>query len=656
MRLPMLTGGGAGRSGAGWKLGKRASVVAFAAIGVAACGGGTTNSGTPSANLFDPAQFNTSNVSWLAANQNASGSPQTGGTLTVAGSTDFSAALDPQAEYETIGFSVERVFTRQLVTYPASTNLVTADSIVPDAAASMPTVSSDGLTYTFKIRPGVMWNTTPPRQVTSQDFERGLRRECDPTVAPNANPGYYSAEIAGFSSYCSGFENMAGTATAAQRKAYITGTPISGISTPDSSTIVFKLNAPSVDFLNLLALPFASAVPAEELNFVPLTPGNPLFSDGPYEVTGCTGLSTASGYNDCTGYDVGHSVTFDKNPAWSQSSDPVRKQYVDGISIKLDLGGAAAESEVQQDIVAGTTDLSFNTVVPTADLAGLASHNDARFGSFPTPGNTNPYLVFNVHSGNNGGALTKVAVRQALEYALDKVALTKIYGGPTFNQPLNQVIAPGAEGYQQFDPYPTPNNQGDPAKCKTMLAAAGYSSGLTLKDYYRDNGKHPAIFQEVQHDFAKCGVTVQGTPISTGYYGSKGIGVAASTAAGGDAILAQGAWDITEPGWVPDWFGPNNGRATLPDLFDGASSFPGTDWGGYDNPAVDSLVTQAESATSQPAAAGLWHQADVKIMADAPFIPFMTQLTNVMRSTRVHNAIFSPFGDNYDLSQVWLSS
>ena len=285
-------------------------------------------------------------------------------------------------------------------------------------------------------------------------------------------------------------------------------------------------------------------------------------------------------------------------------------------------------------------------MVPTSDLTTLCGANrDPRCGSFPTPGNTNPYLVFNVKSTNNSSALQNVKVRQALEYSLDKVALAKIYGGTAFNQVLNQVIAPGAEGYQQFNPYPSANNQGDPAKCKSMLASAGVSN-LTFKDFYRDNGKHPAIFQEVQADFAKCGVTVVGTPISTGYYGSKGIG--------GDSAT-RSAWDITEPGWVPDWFGPNNGRAIAPDILNGALSYPGSDWGGFDDPAADALMTQAIAAPSQSQAASLWHQVDVKLMADAPFIPFMTQLTNVFRSSHVHNAIFSPFGDNYDLAEIWVS-
>ncbi len=616
------------------RLPRSVSFIALAGLGVAACGGGsTTSSGAAAADLFNPTNFNTSNVSWLTANQNASGTPVQGGTLKIVGSVDLTSFGDPQAEYDTTGFTLERAYPRQLVTYPSSTNLVTANSIVPDAASSLPTISSDGLTYTFHLRNGLMWNTSPARAVTSQDFVLGLKRNCDPSLSPFGNPGYYTTTIAGYKDFCTPFEAQDATESAAARAAYINATSISGLKTPDSSTLVITLTQPASDFLNIMALPFASAAPVEDLQQVPQTPGNPIFSDGPYYV------ST---------YDVTHSITLSRNPAWSQSVDPVRHQYVDSIHLQVDLSGAAADAEVQQDLAAGTADLEWNTVVPTADLSSLVSPTrDARFGSFPSPGVTNPFLVFNLQSPNNSSALQKVKVRQALEYAIDKIAMTKIYGGPQFNQPLNQVLSPGAEGYQQYDPYPTPNNQGDPAKCKSMLAAAGVSN-LTLKDFYRDNGKHPAVFQEVQADFGKCGVTVVGTPIATGYYGSKGIGSPTTAKAG--------AWDITEPGWIPDWFGPNNGRAIIPALFNGQTNYPGTDWPDYDSPAVDAIMTQALAAPTQSQAASLWHKADVMIMADAPFIPFMDQLSNIYRSNRVHNAIYLPFPTQYDFTQIWLSS
>jgi len=618
---------------------KRISFLAFAVVVIAACGSGTsaTSPGAAQGNdLFNPSNFNTANISWLSANHNASGAPVMGGTLQVEGSTDLSAAADPQAEYETIGFTLERAYTRQLVSYPASTDLTKAETVVPDAAASLPSVTADGLTYSFTLRPGLMWNTNPPRAVTSGDFKRGVLRNCDPTLAPNGNPGYYIATIVGFKAFCTAFEAADPGESPAARAATINNANVSGIQTPSDTTIVFSLTQPATDFNNIIALPFASAAPVEYLKYTPLAPGNVLYSDGPYAITT---------------YNVGHQIILTKNAAWSQSTDQLRRQYVNEIDVKVDLAGSAAATQVQQDLSAGTADLEWNTNVPPADIRGLESPSwNPQLGVFPAPGTTNPYLVFNVQSPNNSGALGNVKVRQALEYAIDKVAINKIYGGASLNEPLNQVIAPGAEGYVSFNDYPANNNQGDPAKCKSLLKAAGYSTGITLKDYYRNSGNHPAVFQEVQSDFAKCGVTVVGTPIATGYYGSSGIGVTTPNG------LKAGHWDITEPGWVPDWFGPTNGRATLPDIFDGALSFPGSDWGGYDNPAVDALVAQAESATTISAAAALWHQADLQVMKDAPFIPFETSLTPLFRSARVHNAVFIPFSEYYDITQVWLSA
>src|ERR1700730_2936149 len=89
----------------------RITFVGVAAIAVVACGG-TSGGGTPSTSggqdLFNPTNFNTSTVSWLAGNHNASGPPVMGGPLKIEGSTDLSAAGDPQGEYETEGYTVER--------------------------------------------------------------------------------------------------------------------------------------------------------------------------------------------------------------------------------------------------------------------------------------------------------------------------------------------------------------------------------------------------------------------------------------------------------------------------------------------------------------------------------------------------------------------
>ena len=238
-------------------------------------------------------------------------------------------------------------------------------------------------------------------------------------------------------------------------------------------------------------------------------------------------------------------------------------------------------------------------------------------------------------------------MRQAIEYAIDKVAMGQVYGGPALNTPLGQVIPPGNVGYQQIDPYATPDSKGDPAKCKSMLAAAGYPNGITLKDVYRNAGNHPAVAQAVQADLKACGITDKLIPVNQGDYYGKYLN--------SPDAAKRGVWDLTEPGWVPDWYG-NNGRAIVEPLFDGRGYGPNSvDYGDYDNPAVNALIDKALAAPDEDTAATYWHQADVQIMNDAAIVPFQTQKTALYRSSRVHNAIFQPFSQAYDVTQVWLS-
>jgi ABC-type transport system substrate-binding protein len=198
---------------------------------------------------------------------------------------------------------------------------------------------------------------------------------------------------------------------------------------------VIHLQEPASDFANILAMPFASAAPVEYLASVPDSNAfrQHTISDGPYQITS---------------YQPGKQILLDRNPAWEQSGDPIRHQYVDRIQITQ----GQDQGPVQQQIQAGTADMEWDTQVPIANVPQLQAANDQRLGIFPTL-STNPYVVFNLQSPNNNRALANVKVRQALEYTVNKVAIGQVYGGPSLNTPLDQVIPPGNIGYQQFDLY-----------------------------------------------------------------------------------------------------------------------------------------------------------------------------------------------------------
>jgi peptide/nickel transport system substrate-binding protein len=585
------------------------AVAILAAVSLAACSSSSSTSGTSSASA------------------SSAGTPVYGGTLRWVASGDVDH-LDPMSAYYTATGILERAYTRQLITYPSSNNYQTGTTIVPDIATVVPTMangglSSDGLTYTFHLRSGVMWNTSPPRPVVAGDFVRALKRFCNPVLGVG-NPTYYTSTIAGMASYCAAYAKVPSTATAAQLASFQNSHTISGVSAPDASTLVIKLSQPASDFLNIMAMTFVSAAPVEWDSYLPDSPAfrQHVYSDGPYQISS---------------YVPGKSITLTRNPQWTQSSDPVRHQYVASMVVTE---GTNDPGQALQDLKAGTGDLMWDLVPPTDQIPTLEAAKDPDFAIWP--GHiTNPYLVFNMLAGPT----KNLKVRQAIEYAIDKVAIAKIYGGTALNPPITTAIPPGNIGYVNYNLYPTPGNNGDPAKCKSMLAAAGYPNGFTLTDAYRNAGNHPAVFESVQADLKACGITVTGSPQQQGNYYAW---------LENPANAKAGKWNISEPGWVPDWFG-NNGRTTMQPLFTSPCVNPTTNYGCYTSTTTSDLINKALTATSLSAAATYWHQADMQVMSDAVIVPFMNNNTPAYKSTRVKNAIWYWTDQLYDPTQLWLS-
>lgn len=60
--------------------------------------------------------------------------------------------------------------------------------------------------------------------------------------------------------------------------------------------------------------------------------------------------------------------------------------------------------------------------------------------------------------------MSKLAVRQAIEYAINKSDLQKVMGGPAINKLISTAIPPGNAGYQPYNLYPTPGNSGNPGQ------------------------------------------------------------------------------------------------------------------------------------------------------------------------------------------------
>jgi peptide/nickel transport system substrate-binding protein len=554
------------------------------------------------------------------------GTPVKGGVLNMLGSGDVDF-MDPNISYYSIGYLALRLWSRQLYTYPAEAGRTT--TAVPDLATEIPTtgnggISADGKTYTITIRRGAEWDTSPARQVSAADVVRGVKRTCNP-VQPFGGTPDFATLIEGYQSFCAGLAKAPHTARGIA--GYVEGTPLSGVVARNERTVVFHLTHPATYFVDMLTLPALSPAPVEVLKYLPgsLQLGQHEVSDGPYRVAA---------------WKPTKEIVFTRDPAWAAATDPVRKAYVD----KVVVNETVSQDSAQQQLQTGTAsaDLEFDDWPPPSRLPALIASKDPNLNLGPTA-SSNPYVVFNMASPTAGGALKKLDVREALEYAINRGDILQVLGGPKVNPPLTHVLPSNVVGSKNFDLYPY-----DPGKARQLLAQAGYPHGLTVKFLYRNASEGGTkAFQVVQQDLAKVGIKVVGIPSPTADFYTKYLEV--------PAAARSGVWDLALAGWGADWYGDAATSFFAP-LFDGKPSFPptGSNFGFYQDPKTDQLTQQASTASTEQQAGALWAQADRQVMADAPFFPITQPRQANYHAAQVRNAVYVPAIQNFDPANVWL--
>ncbi|MFZ0217686.1 MAG: ABC transporter substrate-binding protein [Candidatus Dormiibacterota bacterium] len=140
-------------------------------------------------------------------------------------------SLDPAYASDAVSFSAIREMFGGLIQVDGHGNLV------PYVAASMPAVSSDGLTYTFHLRHDARFSNGDA--VTSQDVLYSWNRALATTTTNDST----------FRPVVGEPQVMSGSATT-----------MSGVTAPDRYTVVVKLQFPAGYWLDQIAQPFAALV------------------------------------------------------------------------------------------------------------------------------------------------------------------------------------------------------------------------------------------------------------------------------------------------------------------------------------------------------------------------------------------------------------
>jgi len=413
----------------------------------------------------------------------------------------------------------------------------------------------------------------------------------------------------------------------------VTTHDLEGVRAADDFTVVFRLRTRASDFLNLVAMPFASPVPVEYLDTLPDSPEfrQRTISNGPYRIAR---------------YLQNREVVLERNPVWDPRTDPIRPAYVDGIHVRL---GADAQL-VELQIEAGTADLSLNETIPMASLAALLATADPTAWLAPDGGmyGTIQFLVLNQVGPNNGGALKQRGVRQAIATAVDKAAIAQLAGGPMVARPLGQAVPSSAAGYRAPADQAAPQDHGDPAAARRLLAEAGYPTGISLTLVYPVYSSLPMAPQSLQASLKRAGIALHLVPSTRADYWGRLLS--------NPENARRGEWDLAITVWTPDWFGKNNGRSVIAPLFDGRQIGQNSqNYGGYQSAVVDQAIDRATTAAGEDQAEEAWVDAALRLMDDVALVPLIEGRSAYARSRRVRNCTWAPLGLNCDLSSLWLA-
>jgi len=369
--------------------------------------------------------------------------PKQGGAAIVTYKDDLST-LDPAVGYDWNWTIIKAIFSGLMDYRPGTTQLM------PDLAQGY-TISDDGLTYTFTLRPNLKFHNG--RAVTSADVKYSIERAVNPKT--NCPGSGYFATIKGYSDVAAGKT-----------------TTLTGIATPDDRTVVFTLTRPDATFLHIMAINFAFVVPKEEVE--------KYGADFGHQPVGTGAFKFAE-------WQLGQKLVLERFKDYHRSGVP----YLDRITFEFGQDPTVALLRLQR----GEVDLLGDGIPPAQFLGTTGNPANKDLWIAGTQMDTD-YLTMNVRMK----PFDNLKVRQAVNMAINKKRIIQIINGRA--SVANQVLPPSLPGYDKaFKGYPY-----DPAAAKKLLAEAGYPDGFSTVLYVTDTDPQPRIAQAIQQDLAAVAI------------------------------------------------------------------------------------------------------------------------------------------------------
>ena len=384
----------------------------------------------------------------------AAETPRQGGVLLAVIGAD-PPTLDPHQE---------GTFATLQVVAPLYSTLLQIDphgypKIIGDVATDWK-ISSDGLTYTFKLRPGIRFHDGSP--LVAEDVKASYEKIVFP--------------LAGVRSI--------------RKSAY---TAIASIEAPDPGTVVFKLKFPSASLLDNLASPWNVIYPKKYLDRDPNYFLKNVMGSGPFKFKAYTRGATFEG---------------ERNADYFVKDRPYLNGYKFFISPETSVRAAAIRS--------GRAYIEFRDL-PLTEAEAIKR----QLGDKVVVQHTPMVGQFGISINNTIKPFTDVRVRRALTLGLDRHTAGRVLFPLTGLKHVGGLMRPGTEWAMppaELEKLPGFSRDADRsrAEAKKLLAEAGYPNGFKVVLKNR-NVKLPyqdwAVF--VIQEWRKIGVEAEHRPLET---------------------------------------------------------------------------------------------------------------------------------------------
>lgn len=410
------------------------------------------------------------------------------------------STIDPAACYDTVCYVPVAQVYESLYEFDY---LKRPYSLRPLLAEGFPTVSSDRLTYTFKIKKGIPYHdsTLVPkgREVKAQDFANQIKRLA--FLGTNSRGFWlFDGKIKGINEWREKVQSDIGM---------FFSEPVEGLSTPDDHTLIISLKYAYPQLLYAMTMNFTSPVPEEAIKASKNDLGAQAVGTGPYSITK---------FNATQGVDLikfpryVSSVYPSEGDRWAQDHGMLKDagaklpfmEKVRLVVIKEAQTDWLNFLKKKIDMINLTKDHYQVALTPEGKLKPEIIKDEIVLQESPTL--IYWWIAFNMKDPVVGKNLN---LRKAIAHAVNIDKYIELF---TYNvaQKANSIYPPGISGYSPTAELPY---KYDIALAKEYLKKAGFPDGKGLPplkfDIRGSDTRRRQMGEFVQQELRQLGITVE---------------------------------------------------------------------------------------------------------------------------------------------------